>query len=268
MRLIRRGQGYAEVQLGDLSVIALSDGEAEMTADCARAPGGGPLAEAEMTTTLVDGKIQLQVFAFLIRGPEGTMLIDAGAGDAWRATTGRLIETMVAAGVSPDEVDQIALTHTHVDHIGGLARADGSRVFRNARRVLVPTEELGMFRAEPHMAPVLSLVLPLEQGDGVMKGVVAINAPGHEAGHMAFLIDGRLLIWGDLVHLPHLQFSRPEITWKFDADPVLATATRRALFDRAIAEGLTVAGAHLPYPAIGRVSDTGQGYAFHPMGSD
>ena len=266
MRLVRKGQRFAEVELGDLTVIALSDGFALMNADCARGPDGAPLPEDAMNGTLVDGKIRLEVHAFLVRGPEGTVLIDAGAGAAWRETTGSLTLAMVEAGVSPDEVDQIALTHTHVDHIGGLVRADGMRSFPQTRRILVPTEELAMFRADLRMGLLASHVLPLEQGDGVMPGVVAINAPGHEAGHMAFLIDGRLLIWGDLVHLPGIQFSRPEVTWAFDADPDQARATRRALFERVVADGLAVAGAHLPYPAIGHLLHAGAAYAFDPVG--
>ena len=72
--------------------------------------------------------------------------------------------------------------------------------FPNAVRVFVATEELMAFRAEPRMIPVLPRLMALEQGDGPMPSVTAINAPGHSPGHMAFLVEGRLLIWGDLVH--------------------------------------------------------------------
>ena len=264
MRLVRKGQGFAEVEFGDLTVFALSDGFGMMKADCA-VLNGAPLDVAQMAGSLKGGKIRLEVYAFLIRGPGGTVLIDAGGG-AWHQTTGRLLESMAQAGISPDEVDQIALTHTHIDHIDGLLRGDGSRSFPNARRILVPTEELAAFRAAPGMGLLSSHVLPLEQGDGVMPGVVAINAPGHSAGHMAFLIDGRLLIWGDLVHLPGIQFARPEVAWKNDADPALAVATRLALFDRVLSDGLAVAGAHLTFPAIGHILRTPDGLVFDPVG--
>ena len=114
------------------------------------------------------------------------------------------------------------------------------------------------------MIPVLPRLMPLEQGDGPLPGVVAVNAPGHSPGHMAFLVEGRLLIWGDLVHHP-LQFRRPEVTWKFDEDPQEARTTRAGLFDRVLAEGWLVAGAHLPHPGIGRLERQGAAFAFHPV---
>ena len=107
-------------------------------------------------------------------------------------------------------------------------------------------------------------LLPLEQGDGPMIGVTAINAPGHSAGHMAFLVEGRLLIWGDLVH-NILQFQRPEIGWKHDEDLALARASRRALMDQAIEAGWLVGGAHLPGQGIGRIERAGAAYAFRPV---
>lgn len=258
MRIVRKGQRFAEVELGDLTVFALSDGQAMMPADCARLPG----ADAPGT----GDPIRLEVFAFLVRGPGGTVLIDAGAGNAWKDSTGKLMEALAEARIRPEEVDQIALSHTHIDHIGGLVTADGGRAFPMARRILVPTEEILAFRDMPRMRPVLALILPLEQGDGIMPGVAAINAPGHSPGHMAFLVEGRLLIWGDLVHLPDRQFAQPGIGWKYDSDLALARATRQGFLARAVTEGLAVAGAHLSFPAIGHVMRQDGAYAFDPVG--
>lgn len=258
MRVLRETSLSLTVELGDLSVTMLLDGTTTMPADCLR----GPVEFA--TGDLVEGRLPLPVRAFLVRGSAGCLLIDAGAGQAWHKGLGRLGAALAEAGVGPQEVDVVALTHTHIDHLSGLVDGDGAPAFPNAGAVFVATEELMAFRAEPRMIPVLPRLMPLEQGDGPLPGVVAVNAPGHSPGHMAFLVEGRLLIWGDLVHHP-VQFARPEVTWKYDEDEALAQATRAALFERVIAEGWLVAGAHLPGPGIGRMERLGTGYAFHPV---
>lgn len=264
MRLRRETELSVEVELGELTVTMLLDGETAMPVTHLRGADGGALADLA-GADLVKGKLRLPVRAFLVQGREGALLIDTGAGDAWHPSLGRLDEAMVAAGVSPQAVTAVALTHTHVDHLGGLVTREREQAFPNARRVFVATEELTAFRAEPRMIPVLQRLMPLEQGDGPMRGVTAISAPGHSPGHMAFLVDGRLLIWGDLVHHAAVQFARPEVSWAYDDDPEQAKASRLALMEQAVEAGWIVAGAHLPHPGIGRIERDGAGYAFHPV---
>lgn len=252
MRVVRETALSLTVELGELSVTMLLDGETTMPGDCLR---GAELAE---------GRLPLPVRAFLVRGRAGCLLIDAGAGRAWHKGLGRLPEALAEAGTGPQEVDVVALTHTHVDHLSGLVDGEGGLAFPNAERVYVAVEELMAFREVARMAPVLPRLVPLEQGDGPLPGVVAVNAPGHSPGHMAFLVEVRLLIWGDVVHHP-VQFARPEVTWKYDEDEPGARATRARLFERAVAEGWLVAGAHLPQPGIGRLEREGDTYAFHPV---
>jgi glyoxylase-like metal-dependent hydrolase (beta-lactamase superfamily II) len=209
--------------------------------------------------------LRLPVRAFVVRGAEGCLLIDTGAADAWHPVLGQLGAALVEAGVGAGEVTVVALTHTHVDHLSGLVDADGALAFRNAARVFVATEELLAFRAEPRMIPVLPRLMALEEGDSPMRGVTAINAPGHSPGHMAFLVEGRLLIWGDIVHHAAVQFARPDVTWAFDEDPAQARRSRLALMEQAVTAGWLVAGAHLPDPGIGRIERAGGGYAFRPV---
>jgi glyoxylase-like metal-dependent hydrolase (beta-lactamase superfamily II) len=265
MRLGRETDLSVEVELGELTVTMLSDGETVMPATDLRDADGAPLADLD-GAELQGGKLRLPVRAFLVRGREGCLLIDAGAGVAWHRTLGRLGEAMLAAGVTPGEVTAVAVTHTHVDHVGGLVTADREPAYANARRLFVPTEELSAFRAIPRMLPVLPRLIPLEQGDGPLRGVTAINAPGHSPGHMAFLVEGRLLVWGDLVHHASVQFARPGVTWAHDADADRARASRLALMEQAVEAGWIVAGAHLPGPGIGRIAREGAGFAFHPVG--
>lgn len=266
MRVVRETDLSVELELGEMTVIMLSDGETAMPASHLRGPDGAALPEAELAgADLVDGALRLPVRAFLVRGPGGCLMIDAGAGRAWHRTLGRLDRALVDAGVAPGEVTAVALTHTHVDHLGGLVRPDGEIAFPGAARVFVATEELMAFRAEPRMIPLQPRLMPLEQGDGPIRGVTAINAPGHTAGHMAYLVEGRLLVWGDLVHHAAVQFARPEVTWAFDDDPDRARASRLTLMEQAVEDGWIVAGAHLPGSGIGHVERADGAYAFRPV---
>jgi glyoxylase-like metal-dependent hydrolase (beta-lactamase superfamily II) len=265
MRIVRAGKLSVEVELGALRVIMLTDGETIMPLDALLGPDGMMLRESDLVgADLKDGELRLPVRAFLVRGPGGCLLIDTGAGRAWHKGLGRLGAAMAEAGTGAQAVTQIALSHTHIDHVSGLIGEDGGLAFPNAMRVFVATEEIATFRALPRMGAAVMRLMPLEQGDGPILGVTAINAPGHSPGHMAFLVEGRLLIWGDLVHNA-LQFARPEIGWKYDDDLALARASRLALMEQATESGWLIAGAHLPGPGIGRIERAGAGYSFHPV---
>ncbi len=50
--------------------------------------------------------------------------------------------------------------------------------------------------------------------DEVAPGVRAFPTPGHTPGHTAWLVESNgdgLLIWGDIVHFPGMQFAFPDM---------------------------------------------------------
>jgi glyoxylase-like metal-dependent hydrolase (beta-lactamase superfamily II) len=53
---------------------------------------------------------------------------------------GRLENTLVAAGIKPDDIDAIILTHGHIDHLSGIMNDEGKRLFPNAQIIMSKVE--------------------------------------------------------------------------------------------------------------------------------
>ena len=70
---------------------------------------------------------------------------------------------------------------------------------------------------------------------------------------------------GDVAITPALFVANPGWHVTFDADPERAEATRRRLFGRIVADGITVAGYHFGFPNVGRLVADGAGYALQRL---
>ena len=277
--------GFYRVMVGDIEVTALLDGHLALPPALFDLPEA---AAAELLTGAFRpvAPIVTPVNAFAVNTGERLYLIDTGTVQGYAPTVAHLPEAMAAAGLVPEAVDAVLLTHLHPDHAGGLVR-DGKLAFPNAELVLAeseagfwldaataaqaPTEAQPMFKiAQDAVAAHGDRVRRLPAAGGaVASGIEAIALPGHTPGHTGYLItdgDEALWLWGDIVHAAALQFPRPETTLSFDVDRSMAADTRRQDIERAAAERLAVAGAHLPFPGIGYVVRTadGQGYGFMP----
>lgn len=226
---------------------------------------------------------RLSCNTFVIEGGNRLALVDAGCG-ATEHSAGKQLAGLGALGIDAHDVDAVLLTHLHRDHAAGLIDGDFRAVFPRAELV-VSREELAFWQEETNVArlspgqkqdfAIATHVLrqyadrlrPVEAGE-VVAGISAVPLPGHTPGHTAWLLDSegdRLLIWGDVVHLPALQFSHPEASVIYDLDSEMAAASRRHVLDMAAKERLPVAGVHLDFPCFGRVEARSKGgFAYVP----
>jgi glyoxylase-like metal-dependent hydrolase (beta-lactamase superfamily II) len=168
------------------------------------------------------GNMSLSAGALLIERGDTSLVVDAGIGPSavsfefGTTESGVLPETLESIGRSPDDVDVVAFTHMHFDHVGW-AFTNGAKTFPRARYVLAArewTHEGGAQRtqaAEPRavitaMATELSTWDLVEDDDEILPGVRAVVTPGHSPGHTSYVITSsagrRLVAFGDVFHIP------------------------------------------------------------------
>lgn len=269
MKRLESGTNFARFEMGELTVVALRDGYVDMPPSRLRQTGDRPFgSDLPKEIGLIDGKLRLSVNAFLIIDRDQHLLIDTGAANAWEPTMGLLLDALDEAGVARDKIGTVAFTHTHLDHIHGLVAADGSEAFPNLERLLVPQEEVPMFDSVERLARFRQRRLPLADGFNVNARTTAVAAHGHEVGHSAFEVSSgghTLLIWGDIIHVPSIQFARPELTWEYDDDQTQARSTRLRMLRRATRPNCFVAGAHLEFPGVGSVAEYDDAFRYSPL---
>ena len=209
-------------------------------------------------------------------------LIDSGYGTKFGPEVGHLIPNLKAAGISPEEIETVLLTHMHPDHIGGLIHADGSKVFTKAEIVVHEAEynywmdenniskdadenEQAYFMlGKAALTPYESSIRTFSNSESEpVHGIKAIEAPGHTPGHTAYLIQSsgdKLLIWGDTVHNATIQLLRPDEKLKMDVHPEKAIISRKRILELAANEKLLVTGMHLDFPGFSYIKKEGNHY--------
>lgn len=269
MQRTSSGDHHASYKVGAVTLTALRDGHVDMPPTRLRQAGNREFGDdLPPQVRLVDGNLRLSVNAFALDDCADVVLIDTGASNAWHPSMGLLPHALRDAGIAVDRVRTVAFTHTHLDHIHGLILPNGGDAFPRLSRLLVPSQELAMFRAEGRLQRFHERAEALEAGQRIGASIEAVAAPGHEVGHTCFRVTSEgetALVWGDIVHVPSIQFERPELTWEFDDDQEQARASRLRIMALAADNAYAIAGAHLDFPGVGRIARSGSGFCFDPL---
>lgn len=230
-----------------------------------------------------DGHLVTSIGGLLVERGDRALLIDAGFGPhsgssppivaPWRG--GQLPTSLRRVGRDPDEIDAVAFTHMHDDHIGWASPRsliDGQVLFGRAEWLVTGpeweanrTDEDGTER----LAEAASRLRTISDGEEVFPGVTTVLAPGHTRGHAAYVIDAggvRLVVLGDAVHSP-AQVGHPEWTVIFDSDADRAEASRRRLLDLAGKATVGYAG-HFADAVFGRPEPHPTGLRWQPLPAD
>jgi glyoxylase-like metal-dependent hydrolase (beta-lactamase superfamily II) len=258
--------GIHSIRVGDITVTALNDGQFQASTAIVNGVAEDQAAAAEAAAfRVLPPRITISSYLLEIGGRK--VLVDTGCGTAFGPAMGVLV------------------THAHVDHVSGLVDGDGKPWYPNAEIVInglesafwlddahaaaAPEAEKGNFAiAQGALRPYAARTRTVAHGQEGLPGITCHHLPGHTPGHSGWLIaSGKesLFIWGDVVHLPGIQFALPQAGLAFDTDSDQARATRAKALDMAATDRLLVAGMHLDFPSFGHVVRAGGAYAFVPV---
>ncbi|WP_170436159.1 MBL fold metallo-hydrolase [Ruegeria arenilitoris] len=261
-------------QLGDFTVTTLLDGS--LPRDGAQEIFGGGASDEEFAKVSADNFISPDIAQFfftptLVNTGSELILFDTGLGQ------GGIQKALADAGVGPEAINVVVLTHMHPDHIGGMTTNDAA-TFPNARYVTAAAEydfwsaqEAGNRVGDlvaAKVTPMAEKMSFIEDGGEVASGVTAMAAFGHTPGHMVYHLESngqRLILTADLANHYVWSFAHPEWEVRFDMDKAAATASRRNVLGMLAADKVPMIGYHMPFPAAGYVEPRGGGFRFVPV---
>jgi glyoxylase-like metal-dependent hydrolase (beta-lactamase superfamily II) len=274
-------------RVGDFEITALYDGVWYRPIDekFIRHADYSDVRQAMSDAFMPAEKLATPFTTILVNTGKKLILLDTGTGGQIAATAGSFRENLAAAGVDPNTIDTIVISHFHPDHINGIKTKDNALIFPNAE-IMVPQPEWAFWNDDANMraapeglkiafhnvrrifADIAKDVTRYAPGKEVAPGVETVAAPGHTPGHTVFALQSggeSLMVLSDTTQHPALFARNPDWQPQFDIDGPAAVTTRKRLLDRAAADRMLVTGYHFPFPACGHIVKHRNGYEHVPL---
>lgn len=231
-------------------------------------------------------RLTVSVHSWLVKTARHVVLVDTGIGNGktralsiFNDLDTPYLARLAEAGVTPDAVTHVLVTHVHTDHVGwNTVLVDGKwRSTFSKARYIFPRAGHDHFdgpagRARDNYDMYADSVLPVieagqadmvaDGGGEVLDAFVYHPTPGHSVDHMsiAFSQDGEEAFFaGDVMHHP-IQVRRPDWNSVFCADPARAKLSRRWALDHASDRQALYLSSHFAGSSAGRVTRDGDGY--------
>lgn len=181
-----------------------------------------------------------------------------------------LLSALKNNNINPDDIEYVFLTHSHLDHIGGLIGEDNSKTFKNAKIFFNKKAFLKSNGYDKQTNEHLNKIKiaykdnlkSFSNEKQIIPHITPMFAYGHTSDHTLYQIkkdNENLFIVGDLLHA-HLQFANPDIYMTYDQEPEQAIQTRLDFLEKAANNNYLLAGAHFVKEGIVRILKTNDGY--------
>jgi glyoxylase-like metal-dependent hydrolase (beta-lactamase superfamily II) len=275
------------LSVGNVEVLCLTDAETDLPVPLGEifpdvpADAWGPFQERYPEVFRGPDTYHLHFDSYLLRSQGRTILVDTGIGNSETnpeisaltggVSDGQLMAELQAAGMSPEDIDTVFMTHLHPDHVGwNLSPGGDARklTFPNARYVAHQVDWDSFKKPEIHgefpfnyweetLAPLEGLgAIDLLPGETALTDeVTAIHTPGHTLGHMSVVIASGgqyAVIVGDAAIHP-AQVTEADWAALVEMDKPAAAQSRRKLFELVEAENGVLIACHFPAPGYGKL---------------
>src|ERR1700681_3242899 len=226
------GNGFYSFKIGDFQATVISDGYGYLPIRPILAMN---VSEAELAPVLQANFMQPTIQAtnnmLVVDTGRERILVDTGFGEKLGPSFGsfpQLEANLRRAGITPESINLVVISHGHLDHIGCLVTKSGALAFAKAEFVFVDTEwnywtgsryesevdsspmsdpfkKSTIGAARDNLPPVANRSRFVKQGGEITSGVHYVAAPGHSPSHASILFTSgqeQFMHMGDIAHNP------------------------------------------------------------------